>query len=641
MIRAMRFLVILPLFAPVFLGQIRTPQPGPFRDRAAQAGTAIRIMDRNGKSTQEITDGNRISLWLEGLDNLSAGSLIEFRLEGVDQPVASCQVHSGDQTCQSESFNAIGWRWDAGGNPLSRRNLMAFASDGRELASTSLQVLPRPVVMVHGFSSDYTAWNNYLGDQGYLAGLGVPGFAVGDGQVPGVMNTGQLTNPLGRTNTIAQNAAILRAYIDAVKQKTGAEMVDLLAHSMGGMISRYTIDRLMPARDIAQLIMLGSPQLGTACANLPASLGYYLPATLEIQPEYALKVFNPQIYHRHGVPFSILAGDPIANPAGSPCTGVPSDLVISRQSATGLPLDAKELPILHVELNTSAEAFDGFVKPMLQKGPGEFPEQPDPVVVSPNADPIQFGQVFHGHLESGQTTEISIPIETGIQVASFGLYDPSQSLQVEVHGASGNVIELSTEKNSLIEVDDPHSMIYLGYGFNQPKPGVWMVKLLTTDRTPTTGTDYALTARFTGGANLSVNASLVLPQPGETVHFQASLALNGQAIAIQQATGRLTDADHQSEPITMQPDGQGYQADWQAERPGLVSADFLVTGVSPDGVEIQRSANLILEVQPQTNTNRPRILLVLLAGSALLLLLLILWTGRLILNRIVRHKSNP
>ena len=48
----------------------------------------------------------------------------------------------------------------------------------------------------------------------------------------------------------------------------------LLGHSMGGLISRYYIDRLMGDEGVGQLIMLGSPMAGSDCAKLPAALGY-------------------------------------------------------------------------------------------------------------------------------------------------------------------------------------------------------------------------------------------------------------------------------------------------------------------------------------------------------------------------------
>jgi pimeloyl-ACP methyl ester carboxylesterase len=605
-----------------------------------QADPRLIVLDRDANPTSQIIDGNLIRLQLENMGPLPADSKIDFFVEGYDQVIASCSMEQGKSICISDPFAATGWFWGADAIPQPERSVAASLADGQILALTSLQVQARPVVMVHGFSSNYSAWTNYLGLQGFLAQLGVSGFAVGDGQVPGVMNTGELADPLGQTNTIAQNAAILGEYLDAVKQTTGAEQVDLLAHSMGGMISRYYIDRLMESKDVTQLIMLGSPSLGTACANLPASLGYYLPATLEIQPEYAIQIFNPQITHRRGVRFYILAGDPIANPAGSPCTDVPSDLVISRQSATGIPLSSSELPILHTELNTSSEAFDSFVRPLLQKGPGEYPDEPDPLILPVQADSIQFGQVFNGHLEPGQSEEIVIPIEAGVQVASFGLYDPSQSLNVEVRGASGNVIELSTENNSLIEVNDPRSMIYLGYGFTEPRPGVWSVTLLSSDQTPASGTDYALTARFVGGVHLEATTSVVLPAPGERVIFRVSMSLNGQDLDIQQVAGGLKDASNQTMPLDFNPVGDGYQATWEAGNPGLYGADFLVTAATPDGMEIQRSASLVLEVQPQTGQTRSRVTLILLAGGVLFVLVLVFLATALLARSFVRrHKK--
>ena len=143
--------------------------------------------------------------------------------------------------------------------------------------TTKLRISARPVVLVHGLASNATTWTEYIKPDGYLAAKGLRGFAIGDGQAEGQMFTGDPSEPLKQTSTIAQNADGLAQYIAGVKRVTGAQMVDLVAHSMGGLISRYYIDRLMKDRDVAQLIMLGSPHGGTNCASLPASLGFYLP----------------------------------------------------------------------------------------------------------------------------------------------------------------------------------------------------------------------------------------------------------------------------------------------------------------------------------------------------------------------------
>jgi len=117
--------------------------------------------------------------------------------------------------------------------------------------------------------------DKYLGSQGYLATIGLHGYAVGDEQVQGVMKTGSLSDPAARTNTIAENAVILGQYIDNVQSATGAEKVDLVVHSMGGMISRYYIDRIMTDVDLAQLIILGTPMAGQIAQVCLPRLGFY------------------------------------------------------------------------------------------------------------------------------------------------------------------------------------------------------------------------------------------------------------------------------------------------------------------------------------------------------------------------------
>jgi pimeloyl-ACP methyl ester carboxylesterase len=454
--------------------------------------------------------------------------------------------------------------------------------------------------MVHGFSSTWEAWANYLGPQGYLASVGMHGFAVGDGQVKGMMNTGNLANPTGRTNTIAENAAILGQYIEAVKKQTGAQKVDLLVHSLGGLIARYYIDRLMPKGEVVNLLILGSPMTGTGCANLPAALGFYLPAVLEFQPSYVQDIFNPQITQRGGVIFSALAGVPLVNPLQSPCTPVPSDIAVSLESVNGIPMEVSEMPILHTELNTSPDVFSQFVLPHLQTPPGEFATVSDPPVQFTNTEPMQFTRIYSGHIDPGGMQQVTINIDADVSVASFALFDSSHSLTVEVTGASGKVLTLDPVTNGLIQVDDPSSLIYLGYGFNHPKPGAWNVKLVPTGKTPDAGADYALTAVFQGGATLSAQASVMTPALHEPVQLTAHLELNGSPLDIHQATAFIRSADGSLHEIDMgkTTDTGTVQATWKPTQPGLSGIEIRVRALAPDDTTIERSGFLTVEVQP-------------------------------------------
>src|SRR5262245_61335196 len=204
---------------------------------------------------------------------------------------------------------------------------------------------------------------------------------------------------------------------------------------MGGLVSRYYIDRLMGDRDVAQLIMLGSPHGGTPCANLPASLGFYLPATLELRSAYLAEAFNRQVTRRHGVPFHLLAGQPIVEPFKAPCTATPSDLVVSRPSVAAITAPISESPLPHADMTGSERVFKDFVAPRLQRPAGEFPAEPDPSAPAPSSEPEQFTKVFTGHVEAGGSSEVVIYLDK-LSAASFALYDTTRSLALMVRSAN-------------------------------------------------------------------------------------------------------------------------------------------------------------------------------------------------------------
>jgi pimeloyl-ACP methyl ester carboxylesterase len=473
---------------------------------------------------------------------------------------------------------------------------------------------PVPVVMVHGFSSNSTAWSTYLGTQGFLAQAGIPGFAVGDGQFPGAMNTGRIENPTGRTNTIDENAHILGDYIAAVKAATGASQVDLLAHSMGGLISRYYIAQVMEERDVRQLIMLGSPMAGTECANLPASLGLYLPAVLEIRPSYVRGIFNPLVNDRRGVPFSALAGIPIKETFQSPCTGVPTDLAVSQASVVGIPVELVEMPVLHTSLNTSEEVFNQFVLPRLLSPP--VVEEHAPAAENPE---LQFTRIFNGQVPAGGQTQVTVQVDAGVSVASFALYDTTRSLGVTVRGVSGNEIPLSAEANGLVIVEDPATLFYLGYGFQNPKPGAWQVMLHATDETPASGAEFALTAHFEGGPKLEAEAIPVLPRPGEVVELSARLEIDEQPLVIETAQAIIRDPQGETTAMDLSLSGGEAGGSWKPLAPGLYGIDLQVQGRSVDGTLIERTAFFSIQAQPApAGPDRLTLLVLAVAGPLLL-----------------------
>jgi pimeloyl-ACP methyl ester carboxylesterase len=594
----------------VMIAMIAFFAPGAAIPIRAQA--QITILDLKGNEILKLVDGNAIRLRVDLDEAAQQPRLVTFALDRPGYVVAGCPVLAGEKSCVSDPFRSLGWYWGPTSTATKVHSVLASLDSTPLEAEATILVAPRPVILVHGFLSNYQAWVHYTGDDRFLAGIGLPAFAVGDGQAPGALNTGEISEPLSRTNTIAQNAAVLQGYIAGVKQQTGAEVVDLLGHSMGGMISRYYIDRLMGenklepgGRDVAQLIMLGTPHLGSDCVNLPIALGWYMPAALEIRSSYARQILNPQIYRHKGVPFFELAGDPILDQVSSPCTDVPSDMVVSLGSASGVPVKLSKIGFLHTELNTSKAAFDQFVKPLLEKRPVDFTDEADPPTPAPDlGEPLQFTRIYTGKVEAGGSQDLTIHIEEGVSVASFALFDTDGSLDVTVIGASGKAITLDPVKNGLVKIDEPGTLINLGYGFNQPKPGAWHIILNSTRRTPVAGADYALTAKFVGGSLLRASTDKVLPQVGEAVQLNARLTLNGEPLAIHSAEALVRAPDGSIQTVKLSSSGDSSTAAWTPKQAGLYGIDLQVSASSPDGIPVDRIAFLTVEAQPGTETAR-------------------------------------
>lgn len=554
----------------------------------AAADLAVSALDAAGNSVTSVVDGNALRLRAALSAPAPRSTDVVFRLDAQETTLASCTVPRGAKGCDTPHVRSLGWYWDDGGKPRAARSLSAEAASER--ASVSMRVVPRPVVLVHGFMSDHKTWAAYTGSGGFLAPLGLRGFAVGDGHAEGELSSGDIARPAIATKTLSQNSAALARYIAGVKRGTGAEMVDLVAHSMGALVARHYIARGMQGRDVAQLVMLGAPNGGSECSALAAALGVLGPASLELRPDYVRQIFNRAVTRRNGVPFHLLAGDPITEGFKAPCTDVPSDGVVSVESASAVPGSASRLPVLHTDMTRSRDVFARFVLPQLQRG--ALASARDDALPGAEAAAAQFTQVFTGHVDAGATAEVEVNLDQ-VAIASFALFDPSRALEVTVRGASGNVIKLNAEDHGLIQVDDPASLVTLGYGFRNPRPGPWRVTL----RAPRMGTDFALSARVLGGAVLQARASSATPARAQKVTLHAALEHPDKPLSEVSMRAVVRRPNGKSESFELQGNGAERSAVWQASEPGLHGID-IVASARAEGLRIERSAFLAVDVQP-------------------------------------------
>src|SRR5262245_48488560 len=582
----------------------------------------VEVLNRQSAKIETLADGDTVKLKVSLNKPSELAYVASFKFSDDERQIEKCIIAVGEQSCETPLAPALGWRRGKDGKGQTERELLVESGDPglpetmKCSGAVKLSISARPVVLVHGLASNATTWAEYTKQGGYLEADGLRGFAVGDGQAEGQMLTGDPTQPLKPTNTIAQNADELARYIAGVKRVTGAQMVDLVAHSMGGLISRYYIDRIMKDRDVAQLIMLGSPHGGTNCASLPASLGFYMPATLELRPAYLAGVFNRQITRRQGVPFYLLAGNPIIESFKAPCTATPSDLVVDRPSVATLTAPVTEEPLLHTDMTGAERIFKYFVAPQLRRRAGEFQAERDPPLPSTTSAPEQFTKVFTGHVDAGGSREIVINLDK-LSAASFALYDATRTLSVTVHGASGNVINLAPGANGLVEVKDPAALFTLGYGFNKPTSGAWKITLRSTEQTPGKGADYALTAKVVGGAVLRTRADQMVAKPDQPITIMSKLELAERPMTGVTIRALVRRPDGGTEEINFTDGGDEKRAVWVPKETGVYAVDVVAQGLTPDGLQIERADFLAFEVQPDPTRGQLRLALMVIAGITL------------------------
>lgn len=338
----------------------------------------VRITVRNDG---ERTVGDILSLAAVG----GAEAREARRLRGLDGTEAQWAVQVAPRSSKTVEFlwDTHGWAWEPNLRAASQRVLEARSANGSpggEMVRTPMLVVPRPVVLVHGLWSDASTWKAYRGFLAEAHSFAWRAFAVGDAQVGSPtwrMNTGTLGagTLLAETNSIFVNANMLARYVTAVRTERNAWHVDLVGHSMGGLISRLYLTLAPPPVHgvpvVRHLVMLGTPNLGSPCSVPLDLLGSgSVEAYRQLTPEVAA-AFNRRVPDVPGVEYAILAGDPLPR---FPCADGPlefteNDGVVSVPSAFGWYRDRSRSRSLHTDMTGSAEDFRQFVLPRLAVSP--------------------------------------------------------------------------------------------------------------------------------------------------------------------------------------------------------------------------------------------------------------------------------
>jgi triacylglycerol esterase/lipase EstA (alpha/beta hydrolase family) len=126
----------------------------------------------------------------------------------------------------------------------------------------------RPVVLVHGtfgdMSDSWQALSPLLYDNGYCVfALNYGAYAASN--LLGVYGVGEIANSAGQ----------LSSFVNRVLKATGAQQVDLVGHSQGGMMPRYYIKFLGGAAKVHTLVGLAPSNHGTTLDGLFTLASYF------------------------------------------------------------------------------------------------------------------------------------------------------------------------------------------------------------------------------------------------------------------------------------------------------------------------------------------------------------------------------
>ena len=269
-------------------------------------------------------------------------------------------------------WDTNGFAWTDSKKPQPAREIKAEIAD--DSISENIKIIPKPVILAHGLWSNAAAWADwhvYLREAHTFAWEAFP---VGENPYVAKMNTGDRAGNYEPTNTVYQNAQELAKQIKWVREQKNAWHVDLVAHSMGGLISRQYIDTMMPQvpdgkPEIAHLVMLGTPNMGSPCANLVSPVFEFfgeknMHAMRELRPSVVAD-FNKRVTQRRNVKFSILIGYAVPKTCQSDWIG---DGVVEVPSALFNISDSEYIFTHHVAL-TNEIPFKDFVLPRLAVGP--------------------------------------------------------------------------------------------------------------------------------------------------------------------------------------------------------------------------------------------------------------------------------
>lgn len=431
---------------------------------------------------------------------------------------------AGATTKVTYEWDTSGFAWENGAGHPDRQVEVLTPLGG---AYRDITVLPKPAVLVHGFWSNAdTAWSDM---KRMLARVDPDwnGYAVGDNPT---WSPPMDTDPLDGAS-IDANAFTLGKYVESLRKETGAQHIDLVGHSMGGLISRDYIDKIMgnlpkPPGDrpvASHLVMLGTPNQGSPCAYPASKAASWFGAgtpTYQLRPDFIAGPFDQTVTQERGVKFSVLAGYGY----GVCGTSTEGDLVVSVASAWWHYTDVAKMKDKHTDLTGDDNVVSSFIAPHLALDPTQVHQanparaqtdrragRPTPAASTATIAPEngQTAMIADAPLPANGTKRERMQIARGVSQIQAVVLAPS-TVGLTLTDPTGHVATRQAAGSA--GSTQPFRVLRTA----RPKPGTWTLTLHTTSPATTLTTidergtipTLSVSARQTPTGHVVVTASL-------------------------------------------------------------------------------------------------------------------------------------
>ena len=386
----------------------------------------------------------------------------------------------------------------------------------------------RPIVLVHGWT---VSQEDSLRDSEFLH-LGR--WLRQDG-VPVIYASG-----ISPQNTLQQNADRLAKVISEACQTHDCTQVDLLAFSMGGLVSRALIETTAYQGNVHQAFLLGSPHRGALLWQDLLSWEYLAwepdPSALELLPLHAA-LFN-RLHSPSGVVrYTVIAGD--AREQDLPALFgqlPPSDGLVSTWSALGLTGPAVQHAVSRDIHAYSADIllagfpsllyprarYDSDIRPAILGLATPEPDAPSEELLS---EPLLWPatKLYTGTIAAGETiTLTSVPIDAPERARLLCRWHGAP-LEVTLVDPMGRLVD-----DSLAENEDDIEYLALdladlvSYVLTDTLTGSWQAVLSTKDASRESS-DYVLTVQQRDAWPLTISTEQAWYRPLEMVALTVNL----------------------------------------------------------------------------------------------------------------------